>query len=45
MNSLKTAVLLGLLTGLLVLIGGYLGGRNGMFIAFIFAIGMNFFSY
>ncbi|HEX7505089.1 MAG TPA: protease HtpX, partial [Syntrophales bacterium] len=45
MNSLKTAVLLGLLTGLLVLIGGYLGGRNGMFIAFIFAMGMNFFSY
>src|SRR5512137_19719 len=45
MNSLKTAVLLGLLTGLLVLIGGYLGGKNGMFIAFIFAMGMNFFSY
>ena len=45
MNSLKTAVLLGALTGLLVLIGGYLGGKNGMFIAFIFAMGMNFFSY
>jgi heat shock protein HtpX len=45
MNSLKTAVLLGALTGLLILIGGYVGGRNGMFIAFIFAMGMNFFSY
>ena len=45
MNSLKTAVLLGALTGLLILIGGYVGGKNGMFIAFIFAMGMNFFSY
>ena len=45
MNSLKTAVLLGLLTGLLVLIGGYAGGQNGMLIAFLFAMGMNFFSY
>jgi len=45
MNSLKTAVLLGLLTGLLVLIGGYVGGQNGMLIAFLFAMGMNFFSY
>ena len=45
MNSLKTAVLLGALTGLLILIGGYVGGKNGMLIAFIFAMGMNFFSY
>ncbi|HNU84860.1 MAG: zinc metalloprotease HtpX [Pseudomonadota bacterium] len=45
MNSLKTAVLLGALTGLLVLIGGYVGGQNGMLIAFLFAMGMNFFSY
>jgi heat shock protein HtpX len=45
MNSLKTAVLLGALTGLLILIGGYVGGKNGMVIAFIFAMGMNFFSY
>jgi len=45
MNALKTAGLLGLLTGLLVLIGGYVGGKNGMLIAFIFAMGMNFFSY
>ena len=45
MNSLKTAVLLGLLTGLLVLIGGYIGGKNGMYLAFILAVGMNFFSY
>ncbi len=45
MNSLKTAVLLGALTGLLILIGGYIGGKSGMIIAFIFAMGMNFFSY
>jgi len=45
MNTLKTAALLGLLTGLLVLIGGYFGGSQGMAIAFIFAALMNFGSY
>ena len=45
MNSLKTALLLGLLTGLLMLIGGWFGGRHGVVIAFIIAMAMNFFSY
>ena len=41
----KTTLLLGSLTGLIMLIGGMLGGRGGLEIAFIFALGMNFFSY
>jgi heat shock protein HtpX len=45
MNSLKTALLLGLLTGLLMLIGGWFGGQRGVMIAFIVAMAMNFFSY
>lgn len=45
MNSIKTALLLGLLTGLILLIGGALGGRNGLLIALVFAAVMNFFSY
>jgi heat shock protein HtpX len=45
MNSLKTALLLGALTGLLMLIGGLFGGRQGVVIAFLFAIVLNFGSY
>jgi heat shock protein HtpX len=45
MNSLKTALLLGALTGLLILIGGYFGGKQGMVIAFVFAMVMNLGSY
>jgi len=45
MNSFKTALLLGVLTGLLLLIGGYFGGRTGLVIAFAFAMIMNFGSY
>ncbi len=44
-NLLKTALLLGALTGLIMLIGGMLGGRSGVAVAFVFAAGMNFFSY
>ncbi|MGB9941035.1 zinc metalloprotease HtpX [Methanosarcina sp.] len=44
-NMLKTTVLLAALTGLLVLIGDYLGGTGGMIIAFMFAIIINFGSY
>lgn len=44
-NLLKTAVLLAALTSLVVLIGGAIGGQQGMVIAFILAIAMNFGSY
>jgi len=44
-NGLKTALLLGLLSGLLLVIGQLLGGANGMLIGFIFALVMNFGSY
>ncbi len=45
MNTLKTGILLGALTGLLMLIGGYFGGQQGVVIAFLFALVMNFGSY
>src|SRR5665213_2058634 len=44
-NTAKTAFLLTLLTVLLVLIGEHFGGRNGLILGFLFAAGMNFFSY
>jgi len=44
-NTVKTALLLGALTGLLMLIGGLIHGRGGVFIAFIFAMILNFGSY
>jgi heat shock protein HtpX len=44
-NMFKTAVLLAVLTMMLVLFGGALGGRQGMLIAFVLALLMNFFSY
>ncbi len=44
-NGLKTALLLGLLSGLLLGIGQLLGGANGMLIGFVFAVVMNFGSY
>src|SRR5262245_1157302 len=45
MNAIKTAFFLGLLSALLLVIGGALGGRGGVLIALVFAAGMNFFSY
>jgi len=42
---LKTALLLGALSGLLLVIGQLLGGANGMLLGFIFAVVMNFGSY
>lgn len=45
MNTIKTGLLLGALTGLLMLIGGWFGGQNGVVIAFLFALVMNFGSY
>jgi heat shock protein HtpX len=45
MNTTKTVLLMTALTVLLVLIGGALGGRQGMIFAFIVAGAMNMFSY
>jgi heat shock protein HtpX len=44
-NQLKTVVLLGLLTGLLLGVGQLLGGRNGLLIGLAFAVILNFGSY
>jgi heat shock protein HtpX len=44
-NLVKTGVLLAALTVLLVLIGGALGGQQGMILAFVMAMVMNFGSY
>ena len=44
-NQIKTVVLLGILTGILLFIGQLLGGMTGLTIAFIFAILMNVGSY
>ena len=45
MNTMKTVLLLGLLTGLILAIGQLIGGNNGMMLALVFAAGLNFFSY
>ncbi|SMC75435.1 zinc metalloprotease HtpX [Polynucleobacter kasalickyi] len=44
-NLAKTAVLMAVITALFIFIGGVLGGGQGVLIAFLFAVGMNFFSY
>ncbi len=44
-NSLKTALLLGLLTGLILVIGELLGGSQGMAMALVFSVLLNFGSY
>ena len=45
MNALKTTILLAALSALIMMIGYGFGGREGMTIAFIIAIVMNFGSY
>jgi heat shock protein HtpX len=45
MNQFKTFVLMLVLTGLFILVGTAIGGRNGAVYAFIFAALMNFFAY
>src|SRR5438874_1615827 len=45
MNTTKTIVLMVGLTVLLIFVGGALAGRQGIVIAFIFAMAMNMFSY
>jgi heat shock protein HtpX len=44
-NAVKTTLLLGALSGLLLLIGDLMGGRSGLFIALGFAVVMNVGSY
>ncbi len=44
-NGVKTALLLGLLSGILLAIGEVFGGANGLVIMFLFAAVMNFVSY
>ncbi|MCX6635562.1 MAG: zinc metalloprotease HtpX [Acidobacteria bacterium] len=45
MNGLKTVLLLGLLSGLLLAGGQAVAGKQGLYIGMALAIGMNFFSY
>jgi heat shock protein HtpX len=44
-NAIKTTLLLGLMSGVLLVLGEYLGGSGGLGVAFGFAIVMNFASY
>ena len=44
-NLVKTAILMAAITALLIVIGGMLGGSQGVALAFLFALAMNFFSY
>jgi heat shock protein HtpX len=44
-NTLKTAMLLGLMSGVLLVLGDYLGGSGGLMMAFVIAVIMNFASY
>lgn len=44
-NILKTAVLMAAITALFMALGSLIGGRSGMMVALLVAIGMNFFSY
>lgn len=45
MNQIKTVVLLTALAALLVVIGGYIGGKQGATIALVIAVVLNFGSY
>src|SRR5881392_500233 len=44
-NTLKTALLLGTMSALLMMIGQALGGGGGLVLGFLFAVGTNFASY
>jgi len=44
-NGLKTALLLGALSALVVVIGGAIGGTTGVLIALVLALGMNGYAY
>jgi len=44
-NLMKTAILMAAITALFMAIGSVLGGQQGMALALLIALGMNFFSY
>lgn len=44
-NLLKTAILMAAITALFMAVGQVMGGQNGMMLALLFALAMNFFSY
>ncbi len=44
-NWFKTTLLMAAITALFIVVGGLIGGRQGMIIALLLACGMNFFSY
>ena len=44
-NLLKTAVLMAAITALFMAVGSFIGGQQGMVIALLVALGLNFFSY
>ena len=44
-NMLKTAVLMAAVTALFMVVGSFIGGQQGMVVALVIAIGLNFFSY
>jgi heat shock protein HtpX len=45
MNGIKTVLLLGVLSAVLLFGGELIGGRHGLYLAVMIAIGVNFFSY
>ena len=44
-NLVKTAILMAAITALFMAVGAMIGGRTGMLVALLVAVGMNFFSY
>ncbi|MFI4929224.1 MAG: zinc metalloprotease HtpX [Burkholderiales bacterium] len=44
-NLMKTAILMAAITALFMLLGQMFGGRSGMMLALLVALGLNFFSY
>ena len=45
MNRLKTFLLMALLTAIFLLVGNLISGREGLIVAFVMALAVNFFSY
>ena len=44
-NLFKTAVLMAAITALFMAVGAFIGGQQGMVVALLIALGLNFFSY